>query len=210
MRLPANRARVLLDLRAGRFCGVLVATPCTTFSIARGNRPDGAKLFGLRSPRYPSGPPWLDGPTRTLVDEHDAMVAFSAEVLGVALDMDIDFILENPAPRNDTSLASSWPERAHLLQIWDTAPLHEFRLRAGARAGLLVVPQCAFGPTPSGKLFQKYTGLLCSSRAAARLADLRHLTCNHARHDELACGDNGPLAAAYPVALNDALVHGLT
>ena len=210
MRLPANRARLLLDLRAGRFCGVLVATPCTTFSIARGNRPDGAKLFGLRSPRYPSGPPWLDAATRVVIDDHDSMVEFTAEVLGVALDSEIDFILENPAPRGDRSLDSYWPERAHLLQIWGTAPLLEFRARAGARAELLVVPQCAFGPTPSGKLFQKYTGLLVSRRVAARLADLRLLTCNHARHDELACGANGPLAAAYPAALNDAAVRGLT
>ena len=127
MRLRANRARVLLDLRAGVYCGVLIATPCTTFSIARGNRQDGAVHFGLRSARYPSGPPWLDAETRTFIDDHDVMVAFSAEVLGVALDTDIDFILENPAPRNDTSLASSWPERAHLLQIWDTAPLRGFR-----------------------------------------------------------------------------------
>ena len=206
----ANRARVLLDLRAGEYCAVLVATPCKTFSIARGNHPEGTKLFGLRSPRFPSGPPWLDAATRALVDEHDRLVAFSAEVLSVALDLDIDFVLENPAPRNDTSLASSWPERAHLLQIWDTTPLRLFRARAGARAELLVVPQCAFGPTPSGKVFQKYTGLLCSRRVAGRLADLRFLTCNHARHDEVACGENGPLAAAYPAALNDALAFGLT
>ena len=210
MGAQANRARVLLDLRAGEFCAVLLATPCKTFSIARGNHPDGSRLFGLRSPRFPSGPPWLDAATRALVDEHDLLVEFSAEVLSTALDLDIDFILENPAPRNDTALASSWPERAHLLQIWDTTPLREFQRRAGARAELLVVPQCAFGPTPSGKLFQKYTGLLCSRRAASRLADLRHLACNHARHDELACGENGPLAAAYPAALNDALVFGLT
>ena len=64
-------------------------------------------------------------------------------------------------------------------------------------------------PTPSGKLFQ-YTGLLASRRAAARLADLRYLKCNHARHDDLACGGNATLAAAYPAALNDALVFALT
>ena len=61
-----------------------------------------------------------------------------------------------------------------------------------------------------GKLFQKYTGLLASRRAAARLAGLSLLTCNHARHDDLACGDNASLAAAYPTALNDALVWALT
>ena len=41
MGAQANRARVLLDLRAGEFCAVLLATPCKTFSIARGNHPDG-------------------------------------------------------------------------------------------------------------------------------------------------------------------------
>ena len=105
------------------------------------------------------------------------MVEFSAEVLGVALDSDIDFILENPAPRGDRSLDSYWPERAHLLQIWGTAPRLEFRARAGARAELLVVPQCAFGPTPSGKLFQKYTGLLVSRRVAAPQASSSWRAC---------------------------------
>ena len=205
-----NRARVLLELRARVYDAVLAATPCTTFSIAHGNRTDGAFQHGLRSARYPSGPEWLDAETRRLVDEHDALVAFSAEVLGVALDLDIDFILENPAPRDDPGFDSYWPQRAHLLQIWDTQPLRALRARAGGAASLIVVPQCAFGPTPSGRLFQKYTGLLASRRAAARLADLRFLKCNHARHDDLACGDNASLAAAYPTAMNDALVFALT
>jgi len=82
-------------------------------------------------------------------------------------------------------------------------------LRARGALSLLVVPQCAFGPGPHGKLFQKYTGLLLSRRAAARLADLRLLRCNHHRHDALACGDDAALAAAYPTALNDALVWAL-
>ena len=27
--------------------------------------------------------------------------------------------IENPAPRNDPDLASYWPARAHLPQLWD-------------------------------------------------------------------------------------------
>ena len=210
LRKRENRERLLRELRAGDYAAVLVATPCTTFSVAHGNRTDGSFQHGLRSARYPSGPEWLDEGTRRLVDEHDTLVAFSAEVLGAALDLDIDFVLENPAPRDDPSLDSYWPQRAHLLQIWDTEPIRALRARARHAASLIVVPQCAFGPTPSGKLFQKYTGLLASRRAAARLADLRFLKCNHARHDDLACGDNASLAAAYPTALNDALVYALT
>ena len=56
MRLPANRARVLLDLRAGEYCGVLVATPCTTFAIARGNRQRGALRWTISSTALPSTP----------------------------------------------------------------------------------------------------------------------------------------------------------
>ena len=155
LRKRENRERLLLELRAGDYAAVLVATPCTTFSVAHGNRTDGAFQHGLRSARYPSGPEWLDEDTRRLLDEHDTLVAFSAEVLGAALDLDIDFILENPAPRDDPSLDSYWPQRAHLLQIWDTEPIRALRARARDAASLIVVPQCAFGPTPSGKLFQK-------------------------------------------------------
>ena len=51
MRERENRERVLLDLRARVYSAVLVATPCTTFSIAHGNRADGAFQHGLRSAR---------------------------------------------------------------------------------------------------------------------------------------------------------------
>ena len=53
-------------------------------------------------------------------------------------------------------------------------------LRQQRSLTLMVVPQCAFGPGPHGLLFQKYTGLLLSRGAAARLAGLRHVRCNHA------------------------------
>ena len=78
-------------------------------------------------------------------------VPAAAQVLHAALEAGVDFLLENPAPRGDPALDSFWPQRAHIPQIWDTAPLRRFRERAGARAKLMVVPQCAFGPTPSGK-----------------------------------------------------------
>ena len=80
-----NRERVLRDLRAGRYSAVLVATPCTTFSIARGNRTDGAFQYGLRSAKYPSGPDWLDPEARLLVDQHDVLRVGAAGALAALL-----------------------------------------------------------------------------------------------------------------------------
>ena len=210
MRVAANRARVLRDVRDERYAAVLVATPCTSFSVARGNADDGRKHYGLRSAAYPSGPPWLGADERAFIDEHDDYVRFSIDVLDAALALDLDFIFENPAPRDDRGLVSSWPARSHILQVWRWPRMRDWLESVGDAAELIVVPMCAFGPTPSGKLFQKYTGLLVSRRVAGRLADLAHLKCNHESHDEVACGENSELAAAYPVALNDALVRGLT
>ena len=140
--------------------------------------------------------------------KHDAFVDFTVDVAHAALDLGMELIIENPAPRNDPRLASYWPERAHLPQLWDMRRVRELRQQRSLT--LMVVPQCAFGPGPHGLLFQKYTGLLLSRGAAARLADLRHVRCNHAKHDAVACGDDAPRAAAYPAALNDALLWGLT
>ena len=145
---------------------------------------------------------------KAFVRMHDVFVDFTVDMAHAALARDIDIIIENPAPRNDPHLASYWRGRAHLPQLWDMRRVRE--LRATGELSMIVVPQCAFGPGPHGMLFQKYTGLLVSRRAAARLSDLRHLRCNHRAHDELACGDNAARAAAYPAALNDALVAALT
>ena len=163
---------------------------------------------GLRTFSHESGPPEASEAAKAFVRKHDVFVDFTVDVADAALALDLDLVIENPAPRNDPSLASSWPARAHLPQLWDMRRVRE--LRARHALSLLVVPQCAFGPGPHGKLFQKYTGLLVSRRVAARLADLRHLRCNHRAHDEMACGDNAALAAAYPAPLNDALVTALT
>ena len=203
-----TRARLLDSLRGGAYAAVLIATPCTSFSVARGNHEDGCVHVGLRTFSHESGPPEASEAAKAFVRKHDVFVDFTVDVADAALALDLDLVIENPAPRNDPSLASSWPARAHLPQLWDMRRVRE--LRARHALSLLVVPQCAFGPGPHGKLFQKYTGLLVSRRVAARLADLRHLQCNHRAHDEMACGDNAALAAAYPAPLNDALVTALT
>ena len=128
---------------------------------------------GLRTFEHSSGPPEASEVAKAFVRKHDVFVDFTVDVANVALDLDLDIIIESPAPRSDPNLASFWPARAHLPQLWDMPRMRE--LRARRALSLLVVPQCAFGPGPHGKLFQKYTGLLVSRRVAARLADLRRV-----------------------------------
>ena len=204
----ATREHYLDAVRSGVYCAAIVATPCTSFAVARGNDQDGAAPFGLRTFEHESGPPDASEVAKAFVRKHDTFVDFTVDVAHAALDLGMELIIENPAPRNDPRLASYWPERAHLPQLWDMRRVRELRRQRSLT--LMVVPQCAFGPGPHGLLFQKYTGLLLSRGAAARLADLRHLRCNHAKHDAVACGDDAALAAAYPAALNDALLWGLT
>ena len=203
-----TREHYLDAVRSGVYCAAIVATPCTSFAVARGNDHGGAAPFGLRTFEHESGPPDASEVAKAFVRKHDTFVDFTVDVAHAALDLGMELIIENPAPRNDPRLASYWPERAHLPQLWDMRRVRELRQRRSLT--LMVVPQCAFGPGPHGLLFQKYTGLLLSRGAAARLADLRHLRCNHAKHDAVACGDDAALAAAYPAALNDALLWGLT
>ena len=204
----ATRARYLDAVRSGVYCAAIIATPCTSFAVARGNDDAGAAPFGLRTFEHESGPPDASEVAKAFVRKHDVFVDFTVDVAHAALDLGMEIIIENPAPRNDPRLASYWPERAHLPQLWDMRRVRELRQQRSLT--LMVVPQCAFGPGPHGLLFQKYTGLLLSRGAAARLADLRHVRCNHAKHDAVACGDDAPRAAAYPAALNDALLWGLT
>ena len=210
--LPHVRARCYELLRSGVYTALLIGTPCTSFSIAQGNAPDGSRRYGLRSWRYPSGAPWASAEARRFLEQHDVLVEFTAKLLEIALELDIDVVLENPAPRHVRGLPSFWAARAHLPQLWDMAPIKAVLDRAGGDLKMIVVPQCAFGPGPHGFLFQKWTALLCSARPAARLADLERLSCNHDHHDRVACGcdadgvPNAPLAAAYPGPMNGALV----
>ena len=110
--------------RDGTYAAVLVATPCTSFSIARGNHSDGRTHAGLRTFEHESGPPDASGVAKAFVRMHDVFVDFTVDMAHAALARDIDIIIENPAPRNDPHLASYWRGRAHLPQLWDMRRRH--------------------------------------------------------------------------------------
>jgi hypothetical protein len=113
------RARILSELRSAAYAAVLVATPCTSFSVARGNHEDGLEHPGLRTFEHESGPPGASETAREFVRKHDAFVDFTIDLANAALNLDLDLAIENPAPRDDPDVASYWPARAHLPQLWD-------------------------------------------------------------------------------------------
>ena len=114
---------------AARGHAATIATPCTSFSVARGNHEDGCVHVGLRTFSHESGPPEASEAAKAFVRKHDVFVDFTVDVADAALALDLDLIIENPAPRNDPSLASSWPARAHLPQLWDMRRVRELRAR---------------------------------------------------------------------------------
>ena len=113
------RARILSELRSAAYAAVLVATPCTSFSVARGNHEDGLEHPGLRTFEHESGPPGASETAREFVRKHDAFVDFTIDLANAAFNLDLDLAIENPAPRDDPDVASYWPARAHLPQLWD-------------------------------------------------------------------------------------------
>ena len=85
------RARILSDLRTG-YASVLVATPCTSFSVARGNHGDGHEHPGLRTFEHESGPPDASATAREFVRKHDAFVDFTVDLAHAALELGLDLV----------------------------------------------------------------------------------------------------------------------
>ena len=211
-----NQDRLADRLVRRRYKSLMIGTPCNSFTVARANRSGGATARELRSWAHPMGRPDATDEERQHLDRHNAFVHFTVRLARIALELDIDLVVENPAQRHRRELPSFWADRAHMPQLWDTPPFRALLAHDGPRLRLLTCPQCAFGPGPHGKLFQKWTSLACSTRPAERLRDVECLACNHDAHDDVACGrdalgaSNSAQASAYPGPLNAALAWGLT
>ena len=216
MSVASNRRDVLEQARRGRWRRFILTPPCDSFSVAHANGHNGRIRHGARSWRHPSGAPGLPADRRRYLAMHDSFVQLTADLLQIALDADLDIIIENPAQRHLPHLPSYWKDRAHLPQIWDMPVMAEVLRRAGPKLKMILVPQCAFGPGPHGRTFQKWTALCCSAGPARRLADWERLSCNHDEHGDVAVGrdDTGAavsaMAASYPGPMNVGLVWGLT
>ena len=59
-------------MRSGAYCAAIIATPCTSFAVARGNDRAGAAPFGLRTFEHESGPPDASEVVKAFVRMRDA------------------------------------------------------------------------------------------------------------------------------------------
>ena len=204
---------LLAAIRGHQYMAVIIATPCVSYSVAHAS--DLAPEQWWRTREHFSGAPHLSDVAKAWLQKHDRLAATSAAFAFAALGVGAQVIIENPAPRFDPSLPCYWPARADVQTLWHSPAIKALRAHAGPYLRMVVLPHCSFGHGPSGKLFQKYTGFLCSAATAYRLESLNASVCLHASHDHAAGYDAqgaavSALAAAYPGPLNDALAWAVS
>ena len=81
-------------IKAGEFDAIVISPPCSTYSRSRLNKRGGPPP--LRSRKYPWGFPWLAGKRRDKIENANALIRITLEVLSIAGDLHIPFVLEFP------------------------------------------------------------------------------------------------------------------
>ena len=203
---PTLQNAIIEAIELGLTRAVLIGTPCESYSTAHNNGATTEEPW--RTKAHPGGRPGLSEQQMAYLQHYDRLLEFSVRVMEACLRAGIPAILENPAPRDDPSLRSFWRERSeNTVAIWNMECVADLRAQAGQELALVVAPQCAFGPGPHGKVFQKYTGLLCTRLAAEFLSSL-DLSCHHKKenHDTAAGSDehgnsNSEMSSAYPTLM---------
>ena len=192
--------RLVERVRAGEFCAIFAAPPCSTFSISRFYpRPDSPPV--VRTREHILGKPDVDPLHRRELAEANAMVARVATLLLTGWGVGTQFALENPVDRGDRADPRAYLQADH-GSIWQMPEIAELQRVTGAQTANFC--QCMLGAA-----WQKRTTFLFSSGFDRWFAPLRGLECTHSSHAAAAGGvrdDAGEWvsrsAAAYPAQLN--------
>ena len=152
---PAVQNKILRELADGKYDRCLIATPCSSFSVAFYQDAEGnVDLSELRrSKDEPEGIQPIPEQWKRYVSMHNALANFSFTVFELCRSLNIGCIIENPALRSDDSSHAYWAEVANCGQLWDM-PRAKALERNGAKRVLWA--HCAFGSE-----LQKYTEFLC-------------------------------------------------
>ena len=189
---PHVQQRIIKGLYERRFKAVYVGTPCSSYSIVRGVQ--------IRSKKYPRGLQAALKDWGAYLRKHNNLADFSAFVLEACMELDIPWLLENPACRRLKGPAH-WEEFADWGTLWDQ-PRIKALIDAGCK--LHLVPMCMLGLD-----YQKYVHILASplcEQAAATAFD--SLVCNHKSHKDRAVGKDergnskAASTATYPIGYN--------
>lgn len=186
--------------RDGRYGFFLAGPPCRTFSISR-FQPGYARPLRRRSCR--GRVPGLSVAETWALDEADLIVERTCRVAREVWAAGGDFVIENPIDRGGDEVPEGTFREPDHFPLWLMPEVQ--RLQHDTGATLIQFPQCTLGLE-----WQKWTALLCSPGAAARLQYLSELRCTHT-HSQAAGGYDaqgqpvGPRAARYPDLMLQAL-----
>ena len=195
-------ARLLRRARAGRYRAVVAGVLCESFSLlklrARRAKKAGAAPAMARSRERPEGQAGVTRKQRRYLARHNTVVTRSVRLAEAVVGAGGDYVIENPADRGDpSSKLFRWRWRRH-VPLWLMPRIVALRRRT--KGVEVTFPQCRMGGH-----FQKWTTLLASPRAAARLAPLTSLECTHERHARVAEGEAAKQAAEYPARLAETI-----
>ena len=197
--LASVRRAIVSDVRAGKYDVVMLAPPCSSFSVAKGHP--------VRDCDHPLGLLDLSLDEQRYVARHNELVDFAAVVALTARARGAHFIIENPADRADPDSDAFWPEHARAASIWRTP---QFKIvQTVLEPYEATFPQCMFGSD-----IQKFTTLWTSMPSVE--AAFSNVKCTHVgKHPEVAHGlkNDGTYksaeAAAYPDGMNRALANSI-
>ena len=213
---------IMADAHAGKFDALMVAHPCSTFSVSRhfdarnsGNKDSGPPP--VRTAEYPDGLP------DDLIDpRHQKELKQSIKLLDRMVQVCIaahsspkktTIVLENPSDRSVKGSNAYQKDVSNHGSLWATSQFKSLK-DSIPLSSMCTFAQCMF----NGGVKQKYTTLWYTNDAARLLDQLNQpaYQCNHSSHSEWA-GGRGPSgewlsakSAAYPEALNAFLAQALT
>ena len=125
---------LLRRIKTGEFDLLLLSPPCHTWSRAPWSNDSGPKP--LRSSDWPTGFPWLKGADKTKVDEGTEFITRSLEIIQVAHECQVPWLIEHPEDLGPTARgtpASIWS--------WETSR----RIFTKLQATTVALHQCAYG-----------------------------------------------------------------
>lgn len=215
----ATYADMLLSARAGKFDAVMLAPPCSTFSLTRFFTPEDGSDGPppVRTSDHPDGLPLDQLPTKHVKELKTANLIISRMVeIAIAAHhstSNATIILENPADRKDTSSPAhddSFPMHGSLF---DTKYFKKL-------AAAVNLKKATFAYCRLGSAHQKYTTLCFTADASSVLDALNspEYQCNHPWGFHAKLGGirdkdgrfNTAAAAAYPKRLNAILARAFT
>ena len=131
---------LIQKLKNGCYQAVIMSPPCATWSRAPWANEFGPKP--LRSSVHPLWFPWLEGHKLDKVSKSNAMVEFCLQVISLAIQLGLAFLLEHP---EDLGATTRWGGDTRPASIWQLLPIVSWVHAGDALTGAFY--QCQLGAT---------------------------------------------------------------